>query len=188
MSKASLVQERAKLLKLLETATHPTARDGERLNALNAFRKISDRNGGFDLIFSGAESQRDAKDLEAMRSALRAAIEELVIVRAERDSLRVKHEEYLSKKNEFDKTQFQARDEKVILSCINKDWQELHKIHEKAKRVGYVAESATTKRHLEALCATGKAAYREAGSYLDSSGSRRWTAPSWCLKGKSWFK
>lgn len=178
------MKSRLRLRKLLETASHPSTSDGEKLNAIGAFRKISDKAGGLDEVFAAWANQEISDQLEATRATLQQ-------MRIENDRLKMECETLLRQgaKRESPKTACpepsHLNTEHFVVSVLSKDWQELHRIHEKAKAAGYNETSATTMNHLESLCLSGKATRREAGVHKNASGRNSWQPPSWRLKQKS---
>jgi hypothetical protein len=177
------VQDYSRLLKLLETATHPTAADGERLNALNAFRRISDRAGGLNSLFGDGGSQLRT-ELTLAKAELEAALKENARLKVERDAM-LQRRPSASKQGTAPKSQETGQRDggtTIYSKILTKEWQELHKLHERGKAAGFKGTSAETLQLLNSLCANGVALRREPGTYPDKTGSGRWQAQSWRLK------
>jgi len=176
----------SKLLKLLETASHPTASDGERLNALNAFRRFTDRAGGIDAALGAHFQLGDLKvQLENVQRELESATAANALLERDRDEL-ARAVEALKRANHAgrDPPQPSEHDAAVqfVRAALSNDWQELHRIHEKARSGGFAKPSKTTQECLERLVSQRVAVAREAGRFRDRYGANRWRPPSWRLK------
>jgi len=179
------MQVESKLIKLLETATHPTATDGERLSALNAFRRITDKNGGVEAAL------RMSTDFAGVQAELAEVQRALATSLVHNSHLRKERDEVLQLLEAMERMQRKAgapaslsveqRDSDLIRSALSKDWQELHRIHEKAKRSGFGKPSAVTQECLKALVAAGVAATRAEGIHRDRTESQCWQPRSWRL-------
>lgn len=191
------MRDRARFLKLLETATHPTATDNERLNALNACRRLSDKAGGIAELFGSISESENREELILLKATLANAVMKSAELELERDALRRKLERYeggprarasAQAKKGGAKSPPSGRHEKpshsknLVHEVLTKNWQELHRIHEAAKNAGFNGTSADTKAFLDRLCEMGKAVRREPGTHPDGKGSSRWQAQSWKLK------
>lgn len=176
----------SKLLKLLETASHPTASDGERLNALNAFRRFTDRAGGIDAALGAHFQLGDLKvQLENVQRELESAMAANALLEQDREVLAraieaLKRADHAGR-NPTQPPQHDA-DAEFVRSALSNDWQELHRIHEKAKSGGLAKPSKATQECLERLVSQRVAVSREAGRYRDRRGTYRWQPPSWRLK------
>lgn len=185
--------DRPRLMKLLETATHPTATDNERLNALNAFRRISDRSGGLGDLFSISALEKAKNELETLQAAMVNTLLENSQLKTERDALVQKLSSDRSKQTRDDRKnshdpnagQKSIYAEKLVLSVLSKDWQELHRIQEAMKKVGFMGTSAELRQILDRLCFGDEVVCREPGTFPDSTGLMRWQAKSWKAK-KHW--
>jgi hypothetical protein len=180
------VSTKPKLIKLLETATHPTASEGERLNALNAFRRISDRHGGIEASLSNELGSRrvEFEVAELKRAVAQAAAVNEAMQRERDDALR-QLQDLLRKQFRVPdpgKSDSNSRERFLVRGALEKGWQELHRIHEKAKQSGCSHPSSSTQAHLEALVSDGFALFREAGVHRDRSGNTRWRPPAWRTK------
>jgi hypothetical protein len=180
------VQDRSRLLKLLEIATHSTAADGERLNALDAIRRMSDPVGGLEKLVSALFQEKDFAELEAITSALLDAVAENEKLKADINLLlqekKAASAEGRQGQHKGSAKKIWSDSEKLVRSALTKEWQELHRIHEHAKASGYTGTSANTRDCLAKLCLAGKARTREAGS--DKSRSNSWRPQCWSLR--SW--
>lgn len=176
----------SRLKKLLETATHPTATDGERISALNAFRRISERAGGIEQALGEVASLRYREEEERVRGELQALRSENVRLKTECDAL-LRRNQVLSKPVASSKAVPSGMSENTIFAALSKEWQELHRIHEKAKMAGYLEPSASTLSYLDALCSSGKVTRREPGFYAGPHGKKVQQAQTWRLKAKFSF-
>ena len=186
----------SRFVKLLETATHPSATDNERINALNACRRMSEQAGGIECLLREGIVDEESNELVKANAALAHVMRENIKLKAERDALilALKRESGSPKKNPSNnpssttKKHGAKRFSGIILSSLTKEWQELHRIHENAKKYGFEGTSADTKKLLHDLCIEEKAVWRERGVFPDARGHRRWQAQCWKLRAKGFWR
>ena len=175
----------ARLRKLLETATHPTATDGERLNALDALRRISDKSGGLEKVLAWGPNDHIADELRLARLGLDSSLAENRQLRRELEVLNRKRANVVTDLKPSH-GHVSERAETIVLEILSKEWQKLHKIHERARNKGYTGNSQATYEYLDALCARNQATRHEALFQTTPQGRRAWQAQSWRSKSRAW--
>lgn len=137
-------------------------------------------------MFSAWRNERSIDELEAARIALAKVRAEYEKLKTERDAL-LRHRDITNTTNTTPHNTAPSGGSHFIFRVLSKDWQELHRIHEKARAGGYRETSAATQQYLDALCASGKVVRREPGMHPDAGGRKTWQPQSWRLKAKSWL-
>lgn len=186
--KGNGVRASARLYKLLETATHPTVTPGERINALEAFRRIADKAGGIEAALDACHEEKTVRQLQEVQIALNESYHRILLLERESD---IAHNEIIKLREKYTRPTVvassiaTANDKRLIRDALCKDWQELHQIHELAKQAGFDHPSATTLKCLESLIEAGVAATRNPGNHRDRFGTERWQPRAWRLKRSS---
>lgn len=186
------MQDLSRLRKLLETASHTSTPDNERLAALNAFRRISDKSGGLDQFFpfSNPNLKQALEELETLKAAMGNTLLENAQLKMERDVLLERMKQHLHRQSKAARPSPSRANsrrspeggEAAVRAALSNEWQELHRIHETAKIAGFTGTSADTKKHLSTLSASNMAQHREQGTFPDDAGDVRWRAQCWRLK------
>ena len=170
----------SRLIKLLETATHPSATPGERLNALDAFRRAADRAGGVTAVMN---SSKDENHHGATQ--LRAALDALNIARSQINQLTKERDDALSqvRRNRESTSKPVGTPigliERSVVGALTTDWQTVHEISRQVN--GHTSSISTSEIEsaLDSLTVKGLAVCQNAGEQRVSNGEVFWQPKTW---------